>query len=140
MGEPEWVSVSEAARRLGVTRQAIRGRIARKTIPFQTDNHGHPLVQAVNSVPGTVSDATERNVPFRPAAERSGLVSLEDVRIMLGEQRAHHDAAIALLRADHEAERLQHTRDRRADHVLSVLVIAAGVAVLAIAGPWWRGW
>ncbi len=46
MEQPDgiWVSVSEASRRLGITRTAIRKRIARGTLDSHLDNHGFPRV------------------------------------------------------------------------------------------------
>jgi len=50
-----WVTVSEAARRLGITRAAVRKRIARGTVVFMSDNHGRPLVRVTGTVhTGTV--------------------------------------------------------------------------------------
>ena len=139
----EWVTVSEAARRLGVTRQAIRGRIARKTIPCQHDNHGHPMVMAVAPVPFPVCSGTGDNspvtVPLRavvtaPTAEtrplptaappdRTGLVSLDDVRLLLGEQREamerqHRDA---MQMATERIDAAEVRAERLENHLLRLL-------------------
>jgi predicted DNA-binding protein YlxM (UPF0122 family) len=54
-----WVSVTEAARRLRITRTAVYNRIKRGTLQTQTDNHGHHLV----NVDVTVTSDTLRATP-----------------------------------------------------------------------------
>ena len=41
----EWMPVAQAARRLGVTRQAIQNRIKRGRIEHRQDNRGNPMVR-----------------------------------------------------------------------------------------------
>jgi len=108
-----WVSVSECARRLGVTRAAIKSRIKRGTLPSMTDNHGNPLVRVGA---GAVSDGTYRKappdtsrqvstdtvpVPTGSAQGVAALVSLEYVRTLLVQQQEAHCAAMASLHAAH---------------------------------------
>jgi hypothetical protein len=57
-----WVTVSEASRRLGVTRAAIRKRIARGALEAHTDNRGNPLVR----LPGTKSEVPSGTGPKVP--------------------------------------------------------------------------
>ncbi|MBF0515384.1 MAG: hypothetical protein HQK81_15170 [Desulfovibrionaceae bacterium] len=58
MVDSEWVTVTEASRRLGITRTAIYNRIKRGTLQTQTDNHGHQLV----NIAVTVTRDTLRHV------------------------------------------------------------------------------
>jgi len=50
MVDSEWVTVTLAAKRLGITRTAVYNRIKRGTLQTQTDNHGHQLVSIVDTV------------------------------------------------------------------------------------------
>ncbi len=58
MVDGQWVTVTEAAKRLGITRTAVYNRIKRRTLQTQTDNHGHQLV----NVGETVTRGTLRHV------------------------------------------------------------------------------
>ncbi len=110
--DSEWTNVSEAARRLGISRTAIRGRIERNTVEHRLDNQGRPTVRVPLAKGGTLShgphgggrqgpDGTPPHGPDGPShpagAER--LVSLDDLRALLGEQSARlerqHAAAMA---------------------------------------------
>jgi hypothetical protein len=146
----EWVTVSEAARRLGVSRQAIRGRITRGTIPSQTDNHGHPLVKAIPPLPVTMCDAREGKVtpstiPPPAIAELTGPGSLDEVRQMLGEQsermERQHAAALAALERSHTltvqllVERID-AAELRAEQTQEQLA----ELVDRMSRPWWTKW
>ena len=152
--EAEWVTVSEAARRLGVSRQAIRGRITRGTIPSQTDNHGHPLVRPVPPLPVrlpvTVCDAREgkgppSTIPPPAIAETGGPLSLNDVRQLLGEQsermERQHAAALAALERSHTqtvqvlVERID-AAELRAEQTQEQLADLAD----RMSRPWWTKW
>ena len=114
--DSEWTNVSEAARRLGISRTAIRGRIERNTVEHRLDNQGRPTVRVPLAKGGTLShgphgggrqgpDGTPPHGPDgtgHPETRQTGadrLVSLDDVRLLLGEQSARlerqHAAAMA---------------------------------------------
>lgn len=140
--EAEWVTVSEAARRLGVSRQAIRGKIVRGTIPYQMDNHGHPLVKAIPPLPGTPRNGMERKAPpstLPPTTpEPAWAPSLDDVRRLLGEQAGRlerqHNAAITALQAAHrEAMSMLVERVDTAECRLESLLEH-------MTRPWWVRW
>ena len=137
-----WVSVSEAARRLGCSRQAIQKRITRGTIPTRVNNRGERLVQAVagaapvSSAPVTVT-TRQPAAPVRtsPEVDRSGLISLADVRHLLGEQaerleRAHRDA-LALVQEHADASAV---RAERAERLLFRMMAERARR------PWWLRW
>jgi hypothetical protein len=76
----EWLSVSAAARRLGVSRQSLQNKIKRDTIEHRRDNRGDPQVKVVachDRVSGAVAvaarvSATGCNATI-PAAPLQGL-------------------------------------------------------------------
>ena len=172
MSDPEWLSVSEAARRLGISRSAIQNRVKRRTLETMTDNHGRPLVKVAVPAGATVLPASLHNVadamvarqaveaPQKPQSPPSGMISLDDVRIMLSEQREYHDAAMVALwdhaRADRDADRQHHadelarqdarhlaelTRLERAYQSAADALMAKVSAVLVASRPrrsWWR--
>jgi len=145
----DWVSVSEAARRLGITRAAIRSRIKHNSLSSMTDNHGNPLVRLPLPSSRQSPPETSRKVPpgayqegSSAVAGASGPVSLADVRAMLGEQQAAHNAAMAALERQHRdmvaivLERADEAavRAERAERLL--------IRVLSERARrrWWRFW
>jgi hypothetical protein len=114
-----WVSSSEAARRLGCSRQAIQKRIARGTIPTMVNNRGERMVKAVAGaapvsaapVPVTTVQPTAP-VPFQgPRQPLQGV--LESVPMSVPIQviealQASHNAALAALRGQVERSESQH--------------------------------
>src|SRR4051794_10563646 len=54
----EWVSISEAARRCGVSRRAIRGRIDRGTLMARDGNAGRAVFVPHGTVPRDVTDGS----------------------------------------------------------------------------------
>ena len=170
MDEADWINLTEAARRLGVSRTAIRQRIQRGTLPSMMDNHGRPLTRLQNGF-ATVHNGTFQNVVKETVAEKteplsgqsetvpvSAGVPLSLHREIVANLQANHDAAferlerqadaaMAALRSDLEAERLRHAAE------LSRLERAyrAGTEALMnrVAGllverrerrPWWALW
>jgi hypothetical protein len=142
--EPPWLTVPEAARRLGVTRQAISHRIRRGTLKTKPGNRGL-LVQ----VPSGVAEATVAPIVDNGIAQRlsesTRLLSVEldraHERVRRAEEKldkaqADHVAAVAraeraegrLEQAEREAERHRQEADRlRAE-------------VEQARRPWWRRW
>ncbi len=85
------------------------------------------------------------------------MVSLADVRAMLGEQQAHHNAAMGALQASHreslammvervDAAEIRAERvEQRLDQVLDVLLterrqLTASQVESGEREPWWRRW
>ncbi len=161
-GDSDMVSVSEAARRLGISRAAIRSRIKHGSLVSMTDNHGNPLVRlplppSSNAPPETsmvVSPGTLQEAR-QPRLDAPGLLSLSDVRQLLGEQQTAHSAALAALRADMETERQRHDSEverlvgqvhaersfwiERAD-AAEVRAEAAEQRLADSRRPWWSRW
>jgi hypothetical protein len=128
-------------------------------------NRGERLVKAVagaapvSSAPAPVTTRTGAGepAPQEAAQEPLGMVSLADVRAMLGEQQAHHNAAMGALQASHreamammvervDAAEIRAERvEQRLDQVLDVLLTErrqpmASVDEPAEHEPWWRRW
>jgi len=134
----EWLSVSAAARRLGITRQSLQNRIKRGSVEHRRNNRGDPLVRIVGDFPQPVSDAVARSfaAPAAPLAA-SGPVSLDDVCRLLGEQsermERQHSAAMAMMVERVDAAELR--AERVEEHLTRVLD-----ALLIERRSWWSRW
>ena len=144
----EWLSVSAAARRVGLSRQAIQQRIKRGTVESRLDNRGNPLVRVQDSVSGASSLAALTKGEPVVAGERlaASLQVQAASEPKIGEsdalsalQEAHRET-IAVVERSHAAEVARLRADIRLSNGMALAVFAAGVAVLALCGPWWRGW
>ena len=134
----DWVTVSEAARRLGVTRAAVYNRIRRGTLQTVTDNHGKHLVMVTVTDTETVSVDTLRKVPsetyrkvstetvtepHQPAGGEAESISLAMHRETLERMERAHSASVALLvervdAAECRAEAVESKLDRVLDTLL----------------------
>ena len=123
----DWVTVTEAAKRLRITRTAVYNRIKRGTLQTQTDNHGHQLVNIDDTVTrDTLRHVTDDTVTpalnpelrqiaqgaadlvpvsvMQDAVERLSAAfqgQIDQLRTDMAEQQARQ-------RADQEAERQRH--------------------------------
>ncbi len=164
MGDLEWVSVSEAARRLGVSRTAIHNRINRGTLSRMTDNHGRPLIQVPVTVsvakchamsPDTVTPTPAQAPPPEPrqaSASAPDMVPLAVHRETVQAVQAAYGDQIERLRTDLESERQRHVSEierlvglvhaerqfwvERAD-AAEVRAEAAEQRVAEARRPWW---
>ena len=140
--EIPWLSIPEAARRLGVTPQAIRKRLKRGTLQSRRNNRGQEIVQVpgVAECPAGVANPQEpiQELSQPHGSQPSGLVSLDDVRMLLGEQaerfeRQHVAAMAALQEAHREAIGLLVERVDAAECRAEALMDQ----ITAPAQPWW---
>jgi septal ring factor EnvC (AmiA/AmiB activator) len=102
--EPVWLTVVEAARRLGVTPQAVRARIKRGSLESRPDNKGNLLV--------LVSESADNP----PATREEAVATLREQVARLEERRAADEEIKAALRE--RVEELKGERDaerRRAE-------------------------
>src|SRR3954447_8101057 len=97
----EWVGVLEAARRLGVTPSAVRGRIQRKTIAWKPNGNVGRLVCVPRACPGTSPEPAPSMDP-----ERSP--SMDPSAALIGELRDR----IAELQAERVSLRQEMARER----------------------------
>lgn len=156
----EWLTYIEAGKRLGVTPDTLRHRVRRGAMTGARGNDGKPRVWvSVQTVQDVRLNGSE--IPFArsvqtegvsvhsvqtdrrtDAQERrtdpAGMVSLEDVRSMLGEQsdrleRQHNRSMVALQEA-HRAtvEMLVERMDAAECRVESLLE--------HVTKPWWKRW
>ena len=166
-GDDDWVSVSEAARRLGVSRSAIRNRIKRGTLKTQSDNHGHPMVLVHGTVPGTVRGGPYRKVPSGtvpgqdliaippepPARPTEGPATVplewhtEAMNRLQGALNQAHSEALAALQQAHQSTLERHQRHiehlirqhRESQAMLVERVDRAEVLIDKLLDrPWWR--
>jgi hypothetical protein len=141
--ENGWCSVSEAARRLGVTRSAIYSRINRKTLETMTDNHGRPLVRVPVSGRRQVTGGSLRQVTdvtlteYSPESRQSAAGASDAVQLSLHQAeldrlQAASDAAVAALQNQVEqlrsamaAQQAQHREDMAQERAETARQLAA---------------
>lgn len=142
--EGEWLSVSAAARRLGISRQAIQQRIRRKAIVTRQDNTGAPQVY-VSGASASYSTASAEQPDASVAASSvqapSRLFSLDDVRQLMGEQRQAHESALAAVARSHR-ESVQLLLERVDAAELRAEQTAEELKALSdrLMSPWWTRW
>lgn len=166
--EPIWLTISEAARALGVTPQAIRKRLKRGTINSRLGNHGQVMVEVANPQepvqeprqPRTQEPVANPAVPWaehqRIVAEQQARHDAETARRLAERDSLHLDTLGRLLAqaaierslwlervdaAEVRAERVE----QRLDQVLDMLLTerrqpVASPAEPAEREPWWRRW
>ncbi len=145
----EWVVVSEAARRIGISPQAVRLRLLRGHIDGKRDNKGRQLVYAPE--PTTKPQPTPRPTALAPAAPLPSADILTVLQAQIDALRADHAAQIAALRADHAAEIVRlaavyEARASRAENLAAGALESAAAASERIAAqliqaaekPAWR--
>ena len=110
MEDTSWITLSEAARLLGVSRTAVRQRVQRGTLPTMPDNHGRPLTRLPFDF-ATVRNTTVLNVtietiapesePLQPVQQTAGgAPDMVPVAVMR--------EVVAMLQAAHVADRQRH--------------------------------
>lgn len=154
MAEPtdQWFPVRDAAAVLGISEDAVRSKIKRRTLRSRKGNDGRVsvLVATDQTTPTDDCPAIGRPLgdrPIEPPAakpESSGLVSLDDVRALLGEQADRHKAAMeaALDRADrqHQAELARLSAAHRAGVNALMNRVAALLVERRERRSWWKWW
>ena len=131
-----WLTVAAAARRLGVSPRAIRGRIRRGTIEWKAAGNAGKLVLVPE---GDVSpDAAEDG----PEDAFDLLAEMGELRAQLARAEARLEAAEAMAQA-----RVVAARESAEAHVLTARAEAKAVRELAdrltaelaeVRRPWWR--
>ena len=151
MPEPtdQWVSVRDAAAALGLSEDAIRSKVKRRTLRARKGNDGRVLVlvgdQPIDRPPTIGRPLGDQPIdrPTAPTPEPRQSVTHAPETVPLSAHLATIEALQEAHRATVAAHQAAITRlraDTRINNVLACLVIAAGVAVLVISGPWWRDW
>lgn len=113
-GAGEWVSISGAAKRLGVSRQAVQDRIRRRRIPTREDNRGNtqvlvPLAAATSCKPAL---STETPASVEPVADVLAIRALERAFAELS-ATCHRQIAAERRRADMAEARLAAEQSRK---------------------------
>jgi len=161
------LSAAEAAVKLGLSIETVKRQLKSGRLDGHRDNTGKWWVilsgcdmatpDSDKVVPRDgIANAVPEQTPQALTPDPPKLASLNDVRIMLGEQRAYHEADMAALRADHAAERQRHeadlarqdarhlaelTRLERAYQSAADALMAKVSAVMVASRPrrsWWR--
>jgi len=147
----QWLSVSAASRRLGMSRQALQQRIRRGTIDCRRNNRGDPQVFVSNASALACVATSEAGVATlaaglqQAAPEPVGQLSLNDVRQLLGEQsermERQHAAALATLeRAHRESTQLLVERVDAAEVRAEAISEQLGDLLDRLSRPWWSRW
>ena len=167
MGDSEWVTVTQAAMRLGVSRAAIYNRVKRGSLISQSDNHGHQLVKIPATVtPATVTQVTPVTVtptltqgthqePATNPQEAPGMVPASVVaELIKAHQQAlaaaetrHQQALATALQSMAERHR-QHLDHVTRQHQTSMALLIERIdrsevlidQLLEDRRPWWRRW
>ena len=144
MDDAPWITVSEAARLMGVSRTAVRNKMTRGTLPMMTGNRGQLMTKAeltpekkvaprvAEVSPDSLTQVRQHGVEPGPTSASTGMVSLAEVRAMLGEQaerqQRQHEAEIARL------ERAwRGAMEAQTEKYLKVMMANRP-------RPWWRFW
>jgi hypothetical protein len=128
--EPAWLTISEAARWLGITPQAIRKRLKRGTINCRRGNHGHVMVEIANpeetvrqlKQPGGTQPIANPSTPppFALAAAPSALTAPPSALAVppsaLAVPWSDHLRLMAELQTRHDAELVRWLDDRDRSH------------------------
>ena len=156
MPDFEWVTITGAVRILGISEDTIRRRIKAGSMQHRFDNRGRinvlvptqshtqPPQDHTQEEPKTAQHLTQeltQDHTQEAQPHTQGLVSLDDVRRLLGEITSQHETAIAAIRAGHEAavgllvERIDaaEVRAERAEEKISAMLDRLML-------PWWRRW
>jgi hypothetical protein len=142
----EWVSIGEAARRLGVTRAAIYGRIERHTLQTRPKgNRGVEVLLPVGAGHGDVAHDGHGNVIMTLRIELARLEERlaaserieRELREALARSEAGRDAAVAQVRAEGEARAAKAEAEAAAQREL---VTELKAVVAETRRPWWRRW
>ena len=94
----EWMTVANAARILGVSKQAIRQRIYRNTISHRKDAEGTVFVRITGPNPDTNGDSYAEHTAYTEDANRELIDELRDRVGFLERQLDTEQAASAELR------------------------------------------
>lgn len=145
MTDGEWLTYTEAAKRLGTTPDAIRQRIKRGQMRGSRANDGRPRVWCDARHTGQTTEPSP-NSPNRTESELFGQVKLLDGQVKMLERelaRAQDQADKARSRADELADRLADAeRTRAADQTARALAQAEVKQLRAeleqALRPWWR--
>src|SRR5829696_7597504 len=93
-----WTTVANAARVLGVSKQAIRQRIYRDTIPHRKDPDGTVFVRITEHNPGPNGESHDENTGYTEGVNRELIDELRDRVGFLERQLETEQAASAELR------------------------------------------
>ena len=107
--EPSWLTLSEAAARTGLNRDALRARARRGLIPHRKGNNGEVLVQ-VPAVMMAGIGQDEAGAVARDGQDMANLVAdlqaeVLELRVALARAEAGRDAATATAEAEKLATR-----------------------------------
>ena len=143
--DPSWITVSEAAARLGVSANAVKMRVKRKTLLATRNNQGWLMVSlgsvaTPNRLPGSrppetdppTPSPTPQATPTDAPAIHHGSVMPAAIHLAVVEQlqAAHRDAMQVQVR-QHEAELARTVAAIRLER-LWVIVVMAVMALLVL--------
>ena len=155
MVDSDWLTVTAAARRLGITRTAVYNRIKRGSLSVQVDNHGHQLVNVGvtvtrdtlrNVTRDTVSTPLNQERPAEPPGKALGGTELIPVSVLhetVKALQASHREALALMVERVDAAELRAERvEQRLDQVLDHLIQQQSAGGRERPASWlrWRWW
>jgi hypothetical protein len=132
-GESPWLSLTEAAQRSGLSREAVRARARRGLIPSRKGNSRETLVQLPAGAVHTLSGDGQDMSGSESTLVSDLLAEVAELREQLVATRAERDIAIGVSKAEIAAkeERAAALREL-ADRLTAELAEARR--------PWWQRW
>ena len=152
MSDGEWLTYTEAAKRLGTTPDAIRQRVKRGQMQGSRGNDGRPRVWAKERSTAQITEPSliepSPDSPNRTESEQSGQVKALEGRIETLERelaRAQGQADRAIKRAEDLGDRLvdaemSRTEDKAARTVAEAEVNRLRTELEQAQRRWWHRW
>jgi hypothetical protein len=136
-----WLTLSEAAERSGLHKEALRARAKRGQLQVRKNNRGELLIllppELLSPAQGSALSVAQTQVEQLADLVRTLEGELADLKVELAEARAEARTAKAVAIADVEAAK----RVAEAEIAAKDALIAELKALLAEARkPWWRWW
>jgi chromosome segregation ATPase len=137
--EQPWLTLTDAAQRSGLAREAIRARARRRLIPSRRGNRGEMLVQ----LPADLLAGAGQGLAEPPAVDSTGLpagmadlmAEVAELREKLARLEAERDAAKAVAVAE-QAAAVAEANSKAA--ALRELVDELKQLLAEARRPWWR--
>jgi hypothetical protein len=143
----DWLTIAEAAHRLGVSKQAIRSRIVRKTLrmkPGKSQNDGlvRVWIGATEPANSTAPDTEPTSAPRLAGDNDTTAALVTELRRQVGrleqqlaDQEQRHREEVRTLRSDLEHERIERRTEAERTATERAMLIEALAQAKA---PWWR--
>ena len=139
--EGPWLTLTEAAQRSGIPREAIRARARRGLIPSRKDNRRQTVVQLPIDLLAGAGQGTARAESEGLAGLPTGMADLMAEVAELREQLARAESMVEAAKAVAKAEvAMAEARGEAQVAALRELVEELKLQLAEARRPWWRRW